>query len=196
MAKTKDVEDIKKEKPRRHNIQTHYKILLAIFGFLIYTGLGYLLLQSMFYNQGYDIGYKNAENKYLENKYPLAISLPSAYPQFHIGDKLDITFEVINDADKEAYVTGFSVVAPLDGWKIDELKPELVCEPTPTQDNTTIRIIKLFSETGIIQPHNITSVKPLNFPIATKKGTSEFKFCINYADGAQVCPRILKVVVE
>jgi len=196
MDKIKKVKGTEIEKPRRYNIQTRYKILITILGFLIYSGIGYLLLQNMFYNQGYSDGYKNAENNYLENKYPLSISLPKAYPLFYVGDKLDITFDVINDADKEVYVTGFSVVAPVEGWKIDEIKPELVCEPTPTQDNTTIRIIKLFSETGIIKPHTITPIKSLNFPIATKKGTTEFKFCINYADGIQTCPRILKVVVE
>jgi hypothetical protein len=196
MGEIKDKVDAKEEKPRRHNIRTHYKILLAILGFVIYTGLGYLLLQDMFYNQGYGDGYKTAETKYLEVKYPLSISLPKAYPSFYVGDQLDITFDVINDADKDVYVAGFSVEAPAEGWKIDELKPELICEPTTIQDNATIRIIKLFSETGIIKPHTITPVKPLNFPTATKKGTFEFKFCINYADGAKACPRILRVVVE
>jgi len=184
------------EKPKRYNILTRYKPLFAILGFLIYSGILVMLVQNIFYNQGYSDGYKNAENKYLENKYPLGISLPTTYPPFHVGDKLDITFDVINDADNEVYITGFNVVAPVEGWKIDEIKPELTCVPTPTQDNTTIRIIKLFSETGIIKPHTITPIKPLSFPIATKKGTTEFKFCINYADGVPTCPRILKVVVE
>lgn len=196
MDEKTDIKDDEVRKTRGHNIRTHYKILLSIIGFLIYTGIIGLLLQNIFYNQGYDAGYKNAENKYLENKYPLSISLPKAYPTFYVGDKLDITFDVINDADKEVYIAGFSVEAPAEGWKVDEIKPELVCEPMLVQDNESVRIIKLFSETGIIKPHNITPITSLNFPIATKKGTSEFKFCINYADGVKTCPRILRVVVE
>ena len=196
----KDTTQNKEQKLQNNRFKNNptIKIIAWIISFLLYSGTIFYTSQFYWFKDGYTKGhfdgYKEAEQKYFQNKYPLEINVPPSFGNYEVGDNIILKFEVVNPIDHEVYINGYGVEVP-PGWVFPPQESQLTCEtpPEPKESrNFSIqaprRTIHINYESIVFQPHGKQTItgEPL---FASKEGGYTITFCIIYADGTKICPR-------
>lgn len=161
-----------------------------------------MFIQDRAYNEGYKQGVAEERENTLYSRYPITVNAETNYGPFAKGQYFQVAPEYQNPTDKDVRIKGFTITVPSEDWLVQKggapnQATQQVQIPIPVTENATQtkQVVVIQSRSDVFPAHAVEQI-PANPLVAAAEGTWPIKFCIEYADGTQTCPRTSVIEVR
>jgi hypothetical protein len=141
------------------------------------------------YQEGYKIGIEEGKQSIEVYQYPIKVVAENVYT-LPKNKTVKIVVEYYNPSDHKAFINRFYMRIPSEEWKVPPI-PILINETEKEKSE----VIEIISKAKIFDPGER---RPIPFDIKTPNISGDYRiaFCIEYADGTEMCPRISWISVR